>query len=186
MKNLIAGVMFAMLLFSGTTAHAQNTNVQELMATLRADHAELKNQVDAGELTKEEAKELWQEKIAEAREAKEEFFSERVAKTEAKIAEIAENNPERAALLEERLATTEERREEQKVKREAVREQIQSGEITREEAVLIKKEARQENIQERTENKEAFEEKRAELKEARVERQENAPENFQDRPGGRR
>ena len=91
---------------------------------------------------------------------------------EERVQEIAEENPEHAAMLEEKMTATQERRQERTQKRDQIRAQIQSGELTREQAREQFSEMQSEAQQLKTQLQEGKEE----LRTQRGEGMENRPE----------
>lgn len=139
--KLIIGSVFALaLLISGPQAFAQEdtSSLRDKIAELRETHKDLKAQVEAGELTAEEARAQWQDMMAEVRAEKEAHFEAKIERVEAKYAEILENNPERAAIFKEHIDAVKERREEAVEKRNELRSKVESGEITRKEATQMR------------------------------------------------
>lgn len=184
--HIIITTAFALVMIFGahqTFAQENTLNLQAKMAELRETHADLKAQVEAGTLTKEEAREQWKEIISEARAEKEAFFEEKMKKINAKYEELLKKNPERAALLKERIDSANKRREEAQEKREELRAKVESGEITKAEARQAKIDfvktqrdaytATREDIKER--GTELREERKLELEQKRIERQGNRP-----------
>lgn len=178
MKKAIIGFMVVALLMTGLTAFAQtdiasttdttdtDTNFRDLMARLRATHQDLKAQVDAGKITKEEARVKWIEMITDVQAKKEAHYNDRIAKAKDRIEKIAEKNPEKAAELQERIDAIAEHRASLKIERESIAEQVRNGEISREEAHRL----RAEILREQAERKSRAEAQRAERK-AKMEEQ---------------
>ena len=152
-----------MLAFGALSASAETTDVsalREKMASLRETHAELKAQVEAGEITKDEAKEQWQELIAGVRSEKEALFEARMEKIQEKYESLLETDPERAEALQERIENAQARRAEMEEKRAELKAQVEAGEITRQEAFEIKKEYLQEQREAYGEAREKFKSRR--------------------------
>ena len=129
-----------MMSFIASSAFAQTDeeSLQTRTIELRETHQELKAQVDAGEITKEEAQAEWKELLEAFRTEKEAFVQERMEKIESKYQEVLEKNPEAAALLKERMDAASERRAIVTEKRDEIRAQVESGEITKSEARIQK------------------------------------------------
>ena len=140
MKTFITGSLAAMMLMVGTPASAQEFDAGNLISDLRAQHAELRAQVESGEITREEANQEWKELVGDARVRKDNHYRKRLANVEEKIVQLAETNPERAEALQDRLDSANERRAEHQAERALIMEQLQNGEITREEARELKSE----------------------------------------------
>lgn len=162
-KITIIGLALAFFLASGAIASAQgiSSEMQDFISGLRAQHADLKAQVEAGDMTKEEARALWATAKEEAQVVKEAHFTARLAKTQERIAQVALKNPERALELQERSDAMVERRTERHAKLDVIRTRVQSGEITREEARETVSGIRAEQTLNREEYQQKREERRA-------------------------
>ena len=140
MKNLttiIAGSLVALAFLAlGSPAYAFESaaDIQARLTELREIHADLKAQVEAGDITVEEAREKWHALLAETRAEKDAYFEEKMQQVRDRYEVIAERNPEAAELLKERIDLAKQRRDEHLAKREELRDQIESGDITRDEA----------------------------------------------------
>ena len=136
MKKILTSTIVAFVFLLGVPVFAQmeGFDISALAQELGDEHAALLEQVEAGEITKEEAYNAWQELVDELRTEKDKYFNNRMEAIQEKIEMIAEKNPERAAVLEEKMTTAQERRQERTQMRSQIREQVQSGEITREQA----------------------------------------------------
>ena len=188
MNKLIKTIIITSLLFTGGVSFAQeDVEWKEKISELRVQHTELKASVDAGEITAEEAREKWSTILSEFRAAKDTHFEARVAKSEERVSQIAEKNPEAAERLQGRIDQTVERREADNAQRAELRQQLENGEITREKVKEIRvekaqeyTEIRQDVLKQREVRIETFEAKRAEL---RVERDAKVEE-AKERVGG--
>ena len=137
LTQLLAGSLVALafvVLGSQAYAFESAADIQARLAELREVHADLKAQVEAGEITPEEARAQWQALLAEARAEKDAYFAEKMEKVQDRYEMIAERNPEAAELLKERIDLAMQRRDEHLEKRAELRAQVASGEITRDEA----------------------------------------------------
>jgi polyhydroxyalkanoate synthesis regulator phasin len=138
-KNIakfIISAGFALALVLGSNAYAQEEGavLKQEAQELRETHKELKAQVSAGEITKEEARAEWKELIESFRDKKESFFNDRIEKIQEKYKEVLETNPERAEMIKERIDLAKERHSNAAEKRDELRAQVTAGEITKEEA----------------------------------------------------
>jgi hypothetical protein len=137
-KKIAASIFAVMAVVAMSTTHtfAQTdiADIRNQIADLKEEHKELRAAVEAGELTREEAIDMWSEKIAEIRNLKEALFDSRIENLNERYEAIAQNNPERAEALEQFLTGMMERRETVKVEREALHAAVKAGEITRAEA----------------------------------------------------
>lgn len=96
---------------------------------LREEHQELKAQVEAGDITKEEARESWKASLAEIRAAKEAYFADRMENMKEKYENLAENHPELAERIRNRFEKKQEERETRNAERKTLHESLRSGEI---------------------------------------------------------
>ena len=191
MKNItkiIAVGVFALALVLGGQAMAQETDanaevtVDARISELRAIHADLKAQVEAGTLTVEEAREKWQALIAEARTEKEAFFEKKRAQIEDRYQQMVENNPERAEIFKEHIEGMRDRHQARVEKRTELRAKVEAGEITRQDANRMRVEfvkTQRDNFQELRAN---VKEKRQDLRERR---QDNRSDIRDERPDAR-
>lgn len=160
MKHIAINLLSVSLLVLGLQVQAQSetgSKMQELISNLRAQHQELKAQVTAGEITKEEAHATWQELLAEAKAQKEEYFADRVAKAEARIADLETKRPELAEQIRKRVEVLKSNREAAQAERERIRTQVQNQEITREEAMQLRRDLQTNIIEQRQEIRSEFE-----------------------------
>ena len=172
MKKIIVGFVAVALLATAVPAFAQSetgADMQSIVSRLRTAHQELKAQVNAGEITREEAHSKWLQMIADARAKKDAHYADRMAKAKAKIEKIAEKNPERAAQLRERVDNIARQRASLRAERESITDGVMNGEINREEAHRLRTDIRQEQA----EKKARIETQRAERQAQRDERREN-------------
>ncbi len=180
------GLVVAAVLMTGPSVFAQSetgAELQAIVAGLRAEHQSLKAQVDAGEITKEEAHAIWQARIKEVRVAKEEHYAARMEKAQARIARISEKNPEVGAKLQTRLDESVAKRAAWKAELGGIREQIKSGEITREQAQEIRAEVRSEQKDYKADLKIKRDQLRAEHEVKKAERKLQKEERRAKRPG---
>lgn len=169
MKNLstlfLLGLITLPIAASAQTADIA-VNIKSQIEVLKLEKTELKAQVESGEITREEAKEIWSDKITEIRAAKEAAFETRLETIKTKFAEKAAENPEYSEQINARLEKITTMASEQKAEAQAFRAEIkakiQAGELTREEI----KEVVQEKIEEQ---KEERAERQAEAQAAREE-----------------
>lgn len=166
-------IIGAMALFVPLLAFAQTDATVDLQAeidALQATKAEIHTQVEAGTLTKEEAKVMWTEKIDKVRSLKDEVFTTRMLKIQEKFAARAAEHPENAAEISQKLneitAMAQTQRTESKAFSKEVRAKVKSGEMTKEEAKAQVSEMRKTMKTQREESREmrktAIEEKKAE------------------------
>lgn len=139
-KTLLSSIILLALTLSTSSVSAIETDAELAVriSALRTAYVELKAEVDAGTLTQEEARAQWQLLIDEVRAEKEAFFEEKRAQIEVRLEAVEEKNPERAALIKQRIDAMKERQEERAEKRVELRAQIESGEITRQEANKVR------------------------------------------------
>ncbi len=163
----------------GVSAQGGGSSLQGRVAEMRQAHADLKAQVEAGDITREEARSAWQSMIAELRAEKEAHFEAKRKRIEAKYQDLLEKNPERAAVIKEHLDAAEARRAEAQEQREAIRAQVESGEIT-------KQEARTQKMELLRTQREAAQNFRSNIKEKREEFQAKREERQASRPGNGR
>ena len=170
----------AVVLMAGVSASAQTEmSPQDIFTNLRAQHQELKVQVDAGEITREEARSTWQAVIAEARAAADVRFAEHMSNIQAKVEQISEKNSERATELQTQVEAAVEHRDSIKGRRAAIFEQVKGGEINREEAKEMNSEIRTEQEAYRATLQVQREERQVKIEEfkaQRAERQANRPQ----------
>lgn len=175
-KKIGAGMLVALavLSMSAGSAFAQTdtADIKAQIADLKEEHQGMRAQVEAGELTKEEAMEIWSDKVAEIRTLKDQLFDARVEKMNERYEMIAEKNPERAEALQSFMSEMTERREVAKAEREALHAAIEAGEITREEAREQRKAMHKENKAEREEMRGEFKEKKTEFRAENSEKRE--------------
>tara|TARA_B100001179_G_scaffold230831_1_gene219290 strand:- start:573 stop:1406 length:834 start_codon:yes stop_codon:yes gene_type:complete len=169
-------ILFSTLLIgafgiSGFSVSALETEaeLQMKITNLREIHAELKAEVDAGTLSKEDARARWYELLEEARAEKEAFFEKKRAQIEARYKAMLENNPERAEIFKEHIDAMKERHEARVEEHAELKAKIETGEITRQEANTL----RVEFIKNQQNN---FKELKADLKERRMHFQEQNAE----------
>ncbi len=160
--KIFSALALALMIPVLTFAQTSNQDWKAKIEAAKAEKAELRAQVEAGEITKEEARTQWAEKIAALRAEKEARFQARVDNIKARIAIIAEENPERAAEMTSRLDKALSRREASKAARADIKSKVESGEMTREEA------------------KEAMKAQRASDKEARAETRAETRADYKD------
>jgi polyhydroxyalkanoate synthesis regulator phasin len=179
-KITIISLVFALLFVGVGVVNAQeaSSEIKELLSGLRAQHEVLKGQVDSGELTKEDAHAQWVAIMKEAEAIKEAHYESRLARTQERIAKIAEKNPERAAELQARADASVERRTQNQARRTGLRAQVESGEVTREEARGINAGIREQNEQDHSERVAERAKREAERAE-RPEREGRSPNNTQ-------
>ncbi|MCA9352539.1 hypothetical protein KC901_03530 [Patescibacteria group bacterium] len=151
-----------------------DAELQTRIAELRQSHADLKAQVEAGELTVEEARETWRTLLEEARAEKEAFFETKRQQIEDRYEQMVENNPERAEIFKQHINAMRDRHEARVENRAELRAQVAAGEITRQEANNM----RVEFVQQQRDNAREF---RADLKEQRQERRDEFMESRDDR-----
>lgn len=173
----MAAAMFAAIAVLGmaagsVSAQTDAVDIRAQIADLKEEHKEMRAQVEAGDLTKEEAMELWSDKVTEIRTLKDQLFDGRVEKLNERYETLAEKNPERAAALQDFIGEMKDRREAVKAEREALQAAIQAGEITREEAHAQRKALHQEARREREEMRGEFKVKKAEFKAENAEKRE--------------
>ena len=135
-KIIVAGAFAFAIMFGAAHSYAQEdvATIQNRIAELRETHKELKAQVQAGEITAEEARATWQDLVAKARAQKEAFFEARIERVEAKYQQLLENNPERAEIFKEHIDAARKRHGEIVAKRDELRAKVDSGEVTQQEA----------------------------------------------------
>ena len=140
MKNILAGTAALMILFVASPAFAQDDtfDVSSVIQNLQEEYDSLKEQVDSGDMTADEALALWQDLMDEAWAQKEAFFDARMERLMSRIETVAEADEDRAALLEEQLTTLKERRQD----RLEIHTKLRYGEITLEEAQQLRAETR--------------------------------------------
>ncbi len=140
MKNILGGVAAVMILFAAVPVFAQTDtfDVHALVQELQVQYDALKEQVDAGDMTAEEALAQWQVIMDDAWAQKEAFFDARLERVQSRIEAVAGDDEERAALLEDQLTTLKERRQE----RAEIHTKLRNGEITLEEAQQLRTELR--------------------------------------------
>jgi len=139
MKNILAGTAALVMLFTATPsvfAQDDTFDVRSVVQNLQEEYDSLKAQVDSGDMTVEEALELWQGVMDEAWAQKEAFFEARMGRLVSRIETVAEDDADRATLLEEQLATLQERRQQ----RLEIHTKLRSGEINFEEAQQLRSE----------------------------------------------
>ena len=173
----IAAAMFATIAVLGMAAgsvfaQTDAADIRAQIADLKEEHKEMRAQVEAGELTKEEAIDMWSEKVQELRTLKDQLFDGRVEKLNERYEAIAKNNPERAEALQDFISEMKERRESVKAEREALHAAIMAGEITREEAREQKKALYEQRKAEREEMREEFKERKEVFKAENAEKRE--------------
>ena len=135
-------VLFVSVFALSVMAQQDTQSLKDKAQGLREQHQELKVQVDAGILTKEDARATWQELIEIFRAEKDSYIKERVQKVKQRYDAVSENNPERAELIKQRMGAFEKRRIERKEKHEDIKVKIKSGELSRKDAIEIKQEFR--------------------------------------------
>ena len=140
-----------------------DVELQTRIAELRQAHADLKAQIEAGELT-----------VEEARAEKEVFFENKRQQIENRYKQLVENNPERAEIFKEHIDAMRDRHEARVENRVELRAQIEAGEITRQEANKM----RVEFVQQQRDDAREF---RADLQEKRQEFRDNFVESRDDR-----
>lgn len=153
MKSFIIGTVLLSSAAFGMPVSAQEgvgngSGINDRMQELQTIHAELKEQVNAGEITREEAIAEWQSLIADLRTEKDRLIEERKADIENRvttaIAKLEAEDPEKAEALAARYEEVLARRADYQAERSAIRAQIEAGEITREEAVMERKQLNEE------------------------------------------
>lgn len=168
---LFSTLLIGTFAISGFSVSALETEaeLQMKITNLREIHAELKAEVDAGTLSKEDARARWHNLLEEARAEKEAFFEKKRAEIEARYEIILEKNPERAEIFKEHIDAMKERHEARVEERAELRAKVEAGEITRQEANTM----RVEFIKNQQHN---FQELKADLKERRMHFQEQNAE----------
>lgn len=147
-KKVSLGFIAALILITqpGSVLAVNTTAELELkISALRATHIELASKIQAKEITKEEAQNLWRRDLMQVRAAKEKLFEKRMDHIQAKYMKFAEKKPQRAVLVKERINASLEARAEVKAKRMEVQSNAQAGVISRVQALEIKKNLLQEN-----------------------------------------
>jgi len=179
-KLLMVLVISAMLIgFTTLQVMAQDEDaaveeVTQEVNNLRAQHSALKAQVDAGEITKEEARAQWKALIDEVRGKKKAAFDRRIERIQTRYERIAERNPELAEKLRTRIDSAHSRRTEVAENRRVLNQRVRDGEVTREEARTIHRD-----------NAQAVREKMAEVKTNIQETREGIRERREERRDGR-
>jgi len=107
--------------------------IQYEIQNLKNYHEELKSKINVGEITIEEAKELWKIEIDNVKEKKQELFSKRVENAKIKYEKLAKNHPELSESILEHFKGFKEVREARQQKRNALKEAYKNGEINMEE-----------------------------------------------------
>ncbi|MBN2306646.1 hypothetical protein JXD20_01560 [Candidatus Peregrinibacteria bacterium] len=179
MKTKLLALALALTFVMPVTALAEDAPaatdpVDEIRAEiqeLRNYLTELREQVQNGELTKEEAKEAWKTTLAEIREKKEALFQDMMDKAEQKYENLAENNPELAEAIRNRFEGFTAARTERHERFKELRESFDNGEMDRGQYRLGIREAHQEFKAKRLEHKEQFrsfiQDRREQLRERR-------------------
>ena len=132
------------------------TEIRAEIQELRNYLQELKDQVENGELTKDEAHELWQTAVAEVREKKQALFDARMEEAKVKYEQLAENHPELADALRTRFEGFREARQIRNTKAKELRESLKNGDITRAEFRLDIQDTQLEFKARRNERKQEF------------------------------
>lgn len=107
-----------------------NTEIKAELDALKTLGQELRAQIDAGEITLDEARATWREEMEKVRELKHEYFSERLEDARVRYEGLAENNPELAEKIKERFETMRTEREADMKERQALRDSLAAGEIS--------------------------------------------------------
>ncbi len=126
-------------------AEVDGDALRDKIKVLRSEHQELKQQVAAGTLNREQARATWKEKIEAVRMEKEKYFESKMVKFQSRYAKIAERSPERAESLSARFEVLKINREDRKTQRKMLLDKVRSGDISPEEAKLRVKAKRAEN-----------------------------------------
>lgn len=174
-KNIIKA-FFAIIFVLGSYAgvsYAQEMDIEQVIVEiqeLRFEQTELRLQIEAGEITREEAQDKWQERIDEIRLLKDEVFEEKTNRLQERYKDALEKNPDRAETMNNYINTLHENRVEMSQKRKALGESLFAEEITREEAQL-----------ERVRIRESFNEELARMQNLLNEDRLKLQENFQEK-----
>jgi len=159
---------------------------------LREQHQELKVQVDAGTLTKEDARAEWKALVETFRAEKDSYIQLRVQKVQERYQSVSGEdleNPQRVMLIKQRMQAFEDRRIERKEKYQDIKAKIESGELNLKEAMEIKQEFRKsqaEGIKDsfralKQQDLQLQQDKKGETLEVRAERREVFEENRDER-----
>ncbi|MCA9352860.1 hypothetical protein KC901_01620 [Patescibacteria group bacterium] len=165
--------------FSAVSVSAleSHNELEARITELRAVHADLKAQVEAGDITIEEAREQWHALIAELRAEKDAFFEKKRAQIEDRYETLAERNPERAEILKEHIDAMLTRHQERVEERAELRAKVEVGEITRKEAREMKVDFVKDQHEKYQTIREDLRDKRQDLRDERMEdRKENRDE----------
>jgi polyhydroxyalkanoate synthesis regulator phasin len=162
---------------SFSTVSADEETTRDISG-LKAKHAEIKVRVEAGEITKEEARSEWKSLVSEVRNKKQERYNKKKENIQERIEKISEKNPEMAEMLKERFLVSQQKREDVKAEFKLIKQRVDSGEITREEAKESIKERKEVLKEERKETKEDF---RSSLKREKDSGMEKRNEKIQER-----
>jgi len=167
-KMLLALVFLALPILT----FAQSKDVADLktqIEALREERKEIKAKVESGEMTKEEAKVLWAEKMTAIRAAKEAAFNTRITNIQEKFKKRAEENPDKAEVIKAHMTEVNEfittQRKAAKAFNEDLRAKMKSGEMTREEGKQLRSEKHEELKEVRQAKREEFKEERKEERE---------------------
>lgn len=140
-KNYVK-LLLGLLILPAITL-AQTTEIENLKAQIQSMQGEKKaliEQVKNEEITKEEAKEIWAQKIQALRTQKETIFENQFQNLKTKFEERIAENPERAEKIQEQLDFITKERAERKAFAEDLRDKVKNGEVTKEEAKELRKE----------------------------------------------
>lgn len=180
-KIILSLIMFSSLaLVSAQSAPTTNVaTIDDLKAkivSLENLYTDLKAKVASGTLTKESARETWKQAISDFRIEKQSFFDQKREELKSKIDSLKSENKEKREDLKKAMASSIEAVKNIQTQRRAIREKINSGEITKTEAEsqlnALKEEGRklkEERIGERQKRMEDIKENRKEINENRVE-----------------
>ncbi|MBU0982087.1 hypothetical protein KKC94_05345 [Patescibacteria group bacterium] len=147
MKKMILGFIVTSMLAIAVPAIAfADTFAQDLISDMQTKHEELKAQVDAGELTKEEALDTWYGLLDEARADIQSHFDDRMVKAQERLHNLEAIDPEKAAELQARFDIVTGRRAQMLAERNRIVEQLMNGEITRVEAQQMRITIRQQQL----------------------------------------
>jgi predicted nuclease with TOPRIM domain len=145
-KKKIKNLLFGVLIFGGVLivslsaipgVYAQNNDAQiisDKIGELIEKQKELKNQIDAGEISIEEAQEEWKKLVDDLRAEKEDKFSKKFQSIKVRAKILKALHPAYESWIIERVSEAQARKIEYQKSRLEVSRQLLDGEITREEA----------------------------------------------------
>jgi len=137
LKNLLMTSVFVVGILISSVAYAQTQNLDDIktqIQLLKQERAELRVQIESGEITKEVAISLLQPKIDVLKELKNSYFESKIKSINEKISVVAEKNPERAEMLSQFITNLSNNRNIMKDERLKLHNAIKAGEISREDA----------------------------------------------------